>query len=147
MLVSKVKARSYLRLIGYVAPPAQSGVHLGRPSRDGSNPSRCEVVEFEGDFGAVPGLQLLHDAADMNLHRALTEIQFIGDNLIGLAPGDPIGHRGLPCREQLVRRGAGSGSFRRPLLGLHQAAGRFVPRQSIDDIRAAAPADQAGLVR
>lgn len=59
-------------------------------------------LQLEGDFGAVGGVQLLHDVADVNFDRAFAQVHFIGDDLVGLSPAQCLGHFDLARRECFV---------------------------------------------
>ncbi len=62
----------------------------------------CRSLQFEGDFGAIGGVQFLHDVADMNFDRAFAQVHFIGDDLVGLSPAQCLGHFDLARRERFV---------------------------------------------
>ena len=61
-------------------------------------PSQPPVPEIGGQ-DLLQGLELLHDACAMDLDCALADLQFRGNDLVGLSPDDPIEHLGLPFRE------------------------------------------------
>ena len=56
----------------------QSGLVIARLHRE-------KVIDLAGNLSAVGRLQLLHDVADVHLDRALPQLQFIGDDLVGFA--------------------------------------------------------------
>src|SRR6185312_7415096 len=60
-----------------------------------------QVGDLVGRFGSVGGLQLPHDGAGVNLHRAFAHVQFIGDDLVWFTFPDGFGHLDLPGGEQL----------------------------------------------
>src|SRR5205823_7330600 len=63
-----------------------------------------EITSEVSEFGAVCCLKLPHQVAYMYLDRALAHIEFIGDNLVGLALAHCLQNSGLASSENPISR-------------------------------------------
>src|SRR5262245_5620653 len=58
------------------------------------------IADLVCDFRPVRRSELLHDVANVNLYRALAQVQLVGDDLVSLAAAQAFGNRGLACSER-----------------------------------------------
>ena len=90
----------------HASAPLRSGrpaaVGPAPPNADAALRFRYEDVELEAGFGAVGHPQLLHDVADVHLHRALAHVELVGDQLVRLAAAQAVRHGRLPRGELLL---------------------------------------------
>src|SRR6185312_15220667 len=58
-----------------------------------------QIVDLVGNLGPVGRPELSHYVADVNLHGAFAHVEFIGDDLVGLAAAERHHYIGLARRE------------------------------------------------
>lgn len=81
------------------------------------------VIDLEGNFGAIGRLELAHDVADMDLDGAFPQVEFVGNDLVGLAPAQRFHHLRLAQREHARQRLRLRAGFHQPPHGNHTAGG------------------------
>src|SRR5262249_62300325 len=69
---------------------SRRSVRAGVPSAAVTRGSALDAARFvgpDGDLDSVPGAELGHQAGEMGLHGAETDVEFVGDLGVGPAPG------------------------------------------------------------
>ncbi len=86
-------------------------------------------AETHGGLGAVGGVQLRHDAAQMRLHRPFGDLQIEGDGLVGAPGAQAVENLALPRRQARERVFVARRARRRLRDGLRNSGhGRLVVR-------------------